>query len=326
MKLSYLKRASLLSLAEMAKISSEDVRIFRQSQCANFLDYSIDADWNKHLNRANFCRQRSCPVCSWLRSVKWRIRIFRGLPQLLRDYSSSDYFFLFLTLTVRNCHFSELRFQCKQLQDSWGRFSRLASFPAIGLLKSLEVSRPKDCFYLEHYLGRFGSKEIRTWRSELELRGFPLRFWSEYFSEEVHPHIHVLMMVSKSYWREGNYLDHSDWVSLWKRSARLDYDPIVDIRSVRSINDGVFEISKYCLKTAHMIDSIGYLISRQLSGLKLLQCGGVFRDYFSQSQLDRIDQDFKLGDEFFQEGVSLSYEWAGDRFHLSQLGNLFWEV
>jgi len=326
LKLDYLKALSVEAAQQLSYIPSEDAHAFRQSKCATYLRYAIEKDtWHTYLNKAYFCKQRTCPVCSWLRSVKWRIRIFRGLPRLLLDFPAFS--FLFLTLTVRNCHFSELRSCVGSMQQSWKRLADLSSFPAVGYLKSLEVARPRDCFWSGHYLGRYGSKQTRVFRQELKQRGFSLGSWSEYFCEEVHPHFHVLMMVRPDYWTSG-YLDHSQWVSLWRRAARLEYDPVVDIRWVKSdqLNSGVLEVSKYCLKSSDMTDRLGCLINRRLHGLKLLYSGGVFADYFSQKALDRVDESLTLGDEYEQDGVPLVYEWNGSAYSMTQLAHLFWKL
>jgi plasmid rolling circle replication initiator protein Rep len=157
MKLNYLKALSLQAAEELRQISTEAVHARRQSKCADYLRYAIERDTLlMHLNKSNFCKQRTCPVCAWLRSTKLRIRFFRGLPRLLDDHPG--YPFILLTLTVRNCNFSELRHVVQEFEKSWNRLTGRVSFPAVGYLKSLEVTRPYDCFYAGHYLGRFGTK------------------------------------------------------------------------------------------------------------------------------------------------------------------------
>ncbi len=326
MKFNYLKTLSVQAAEQLRFISSEGTHAMRQSRCAMYLRYAIDKDtWWMSLNKANFCKQRSCPVCCWLKSAKWRIRIFQGLPRLLVDYPGFP--FLFLTLTVRNCHLSELRSCVRSMQESWHRLAVLPYFPAIGYLKSLEISRPRDCFYSGHYLGRFGKKLINFWQKELKRRGiWEPRLWSQYLCEDVHPHIHVLMMVRPDYWSQENYISHPEWVSLWKRSANLDYQPVVDIRKVQELNSGILEVSKYCLKTSDMVDRLGCLINRQLHGTKLLHSCGAFGDYFSQKVLDKVDRSLVLGNEYTQNGVPCMYEWNGEQYCLTQLGNLRWQL
>lgn len=278
------------------------------------------------LNRASFCQLRTCPVCCWLKSTKWRIRIFQGLPGLLGDYP--NYPFLFLTLTVKNCHFTELRSTLRMMSTAWDRLAHLQCFPAIGFLKSVEIARPYDCFYGGQFIGRMGVSLIKRWIAALkEMGNWNPRLWREYYCEECHPHIHVLMMVSPSYSPESEeYIKHPRWQALWKRAARLDYEPIVDIRKVSKLNNAVLETSKYCLKTSDMVDVLGCLTVRQLHGLRLLSVGGAFNDYFSQASIDAITATNELDNEHWQQGVPCHYEWNGEKYSLVRLAHLEWEI
>jgi len=319
MKLNYLKALSLQAAEELRQISTEAVHARRQSRCADYLRYAIEKDTLlMHLNKSNFCKQRTCPVCAWLRSTKLRIRFFRGLPRLLADHPAHP--FILLTLTIRNCNFSELRHVVQEFEKSWNRLTGRVNFPAVGYLKSLEVTRPYDCFYAGHYLGRFGTKSIKLWQQELKQRGvWKSSLWTERFCEEAHPHVHCLMMVRPNYWTES-YLDQSQWVALWKSAAQLDYQPIVDVRHVKQLDNAIFEVSKYCLKSSDMVDRLGCLINRRLHRLSLVSVGGVFKNYISQAVLDKIDAGLRVGDEYIQEGVPCIYEWDSDRYILSRLG------
>jgi hypothetical protein len=75
-----------------------------------------------------------------------------------------------------------------------------------------------------------------------------------------------------------------------------------------------------------MVDRLGCLINRQLHGTKLLHSCGAFGDYFSQKILDKVDQSLVLGNEHTQDGVPLMYEWNGEQYCLTQLGNLHWQL
>jgi plasmid rolling circle replication initiator protein Rep len=325
MKLNYLKTLSLESCQSLAEIPSEITHAERQFRCAEFLNYAIDPnDFSMALNRANFCKQRSCAVCSWLRSAKLRIKIFRGLPRLLEDYQG--FHFLLLTLTVKNVHFSELRTTIGLMEKAWGRLVKMVDFPAIGSLKTLELTRPRNCYYAGQFVGRMGVKAIARWLSELKHRGMDTSFWAEHFCEEVHPHFHALLLVGADYFHHENYLEHSDWVALWQRAARLDYKPVVDIRKVHQIDNAIFEVSKYCLKSSEMVDVLGCFITRQLHGVRLLSISGAFKDYFSQAAIDAIAATSELGDEHWQEGVPCWYEWDGEKYSLVRLAQLEWEL
>jgi plasmid rolling circle replication initiator protein Rep len=321
-KQQHLKTLSLAACDSLIEIESEAEHAVRQFRCAEFFHYAISPeDLSMRLNRSNFCQLRTCPICCWVKSAKWRIRIFQGLPRLLSDYPDSS--FLFLTLTVRNCHFGQLRSQVRSMEQGWNRLSRLRKFPGLGYFKSLEISRPRDCFYAGQFIGRMGTKMIHKWKAQLRVQpGYCPDLWCEHYCEEVHPHLHILLMIPGDYFEPSNYLDNLAWRSMWRQSARLDYEPIVDIRKVRDLERGIFEVSKYCLKSSDMVDVLGCLTVRQLHDLRLLSIGGAFSSYFSQAAMDAIAESGDMGDEQRQTGVPCHYEWDGNRYRLTRLGSI----
>ncbi len=322
MKQNYLKALSLAACDNLIEIDSEADHAARQFRCAEFFHYAISSDdLSMRLNRSNFCGLRSCPLCCYVKSTKWRIRLFQGFPSLLANYPESS--FLLLTLTVKNCHFAQLRSQVRSMEDGWRRLTHLRRFPGIGYLKSLEVTRPRDCFYAGQFVGRMGSKLAKKWLAHLRTQsGYRSGLWREFPCEEVHPHLHIFLMVDAGYFQPENYLDNFAWRSLWKKAARLDYDPVIDIRKIHDVAGGIFEASKYCVKSQDMVDIIGCLTIRQLHGLRLLSIGGAFNDHFSQSAMDAIAESGDMGDEEKQLGVPCHYEWDGFKYRLTRLGEL----
>lgn len=66
----------------------------------------------------------------------------------------------------------------------------------------------------------------------------------------------VLIVVNKSYFKSKNYLSTEEWVNIWRYYLKVDYDPIVDVRKVKSNNykyKAVAEISKYTVKSKDII-------------------------------------------------------------------------
>jgi plasmid rolling circle replication initiator protein Rep len=323
-KLSFLKSQSILISNHLSQISSEVSKSIQQSKCAIQLKYIIEHETLiQHLEKANWCRQRSCPICNYIKSIKWRIRIFAGLPKLIDKLK--DHHFLFLTLTQKNCHQSDLRLKVKEMEKAWKRFVS-SSFPGIGYLKTLEVTRAYDCFYANEYLGRFGSTLIKKWQSSLKFHNIWIpKLWKQYSSEMVHPHIHCLLLVKPDYFNES-YLDHLDWVINWRLASRLSYNPSVRIKLVKqqNLNDAIFETTKYCFKPFDLgTDRLGAFLPRQLYGLRLISIGGVFKNYFSQKQLDSIDSNLVSGTEFSQSGMmKVTYDWCNEysEYSISKIG------
>jgi plasmid rolling circle replication initiator protein Rep len=85
--------------------------------------------------------------------------------------------------------------------------------------------------------------------------------------EDYHPHIHVIIVVNKSYFGKGinsGYITQKAWREIWQKCAKLDYDPWVDIRMVKEDDNkkesgkityagAVSEVAKYTVKGSQVI-------------------------------------------------------------------------
>lgn len=328
MKLDYLKRISIETAGYMSLIDSEKHRAFRQLNCANNIHYAVAGEnLEMFLNKACFCYLRTCAICWRIKSSKIRNKVFHGVERMLLEYPNLQA--IFLTLTVKNCHQSELRNQINQLQKAWNSFKRASDFPAIGYLKTIEVTRPSDCYYAGIYVGRYGTKMIKKIKNLIT--DFDNKLWYEYFTEEVHPHIHALLIVEHSYF--ANMIDHLGWVARWKLAAKLDYKPVVDVRRVYSesekgLTNAIFEVSKYALKPSDMRGLSGVFILRQLHGLKLFSVGGILKQYIKEATINKIDTTGKSGEEFHQEGFPLEYHWSttNEEYQITKLADMEWEL
>lgn len=160
---------------------------------------------------------------------------------------------LHLTLAVRNCEITSLRDTLKLMNAAWKRITLLKKFPAIGYFKSLEITRGED-----------GS---------------------------AHPHFHILLMVEPKYFG-GNYINQKEWVAIWRKSLRVDYDPTAHIQSVKVVGDNdnileaVKEIAKYTVKGDDLIAEKGWLeeLTRQVHKTRAISLGGVLRQYLSENE------------------------------------------
>jgi len=75
-----------------------------------------------------------------------------------------------------------------------------------------------------------------------------------------------------------------------------------------------------------MTDVLGCLLVRQLHKLRLLAIGGAFNDYLSQASIDAIAATGDLGTEQWQQGIPCWYEWNGQKYDLTRLADMFWEL
>ena len=242
----------------------------RISFCSELLDFKLtpgeEGLLKLKLANARFCRVRTCMVCSWRKSLKWKAKAYESLPKFLIDYPS--YRFLFLTLTVKNCEIVDLRKTIDWMNQSFTRLSRLKDFPGVGWIKSVEVTRG--------------------------IRG------------DAHPHFHVLMCVTTSYFGR-NYLSQKKWVELWKRSLRVDYQPILDVQALKaedSLVGLIAEVIKYQTKPSNLLADREWFIeyTTQMHNTKAISVGGIFRDYFKVLEKEPDDLIGKDNEDEVNEG------------------------
>lgn len=223
----------------------------RISNCANLLNFRLvpndGESYRLRLSSAYFCHARHCVVCQWRRSLRIKARAFKALPNIIRDYPTAR--FLFLTLTVKNCEITKLRETIAYMNRSWQRLSQLKNFPAIGYLRTTEVTRGRD-------------------------------------NISAHPHFHVLLMVRASYFTTG-YIKQTEWVSMWKNSLKADYKPILDVQALKkdaSVTPLLAEICKYSTKpsTVCYVPSKEWFVelTDQLHRTKAMALGGILKLYF----------------------------------------------
>ena len=252
------------------KFEQYATRIDFCSQLLNFKLVLEEGELKLKLDSARFCRVRHCPVCQWRRSLMWKARAYRILPTIVEAYSK--YRWLFLTLTIRNCAIVELRDTLQWMNKSWQRMVQRKKFPAVGWIRSTEVTRDKDGL--------------------------------------AHPHFHCLLLIKPGYFGGRSYIKQKDWVKLWKSCLRVDYDPVVDIRAVRRDNSPVElipEILKYCVKESDLVADCEWFIelTRQMHKMRTVATGGVLKKYLKQLEEepeDLIGRDENKTEEEIDEG------------------------
>lgn len=251
----------------------------RMTNCSEMLNFRLvpNSDsgvYKFKLFSARFCRVRHCPVCQWRRSLMWKAKAYKILPQVLIDYPKARW--LFLTLTVRNCAITDLRETLVWMNKGFKRLSELKSFPGKGYIKTTEVTYGKNP------------------------------------PGSAHPHFHILMMVAPSYFSHG-YLSQAKWVAFWQQSLRIDYKPILDIQTLKpedSLIGLLAEVIKYSVKESDlMFDQEWFLeLTRQLHRTKAIAVGGVLRDYMRELEQEPEDLIGKDNQVETDEG-HLYFEW-----------------
>ena len=156
--------------------------------------------------------------------------------------------FLFLTLTVKNVEGEALNSTISQLTKSFDRLFRRAKVKKnlLGYLRSVEVTHNEN-------------------------------------DNSYHPHIHVLMMVKPNYFsgRGNNYITQKEWSDMWSQSLKVDYAPMVDIRTVKETGKGlrgaVLETAKYPTKPIKLDVENKQVVDDLYNGLYRKRQLGCFR-------------------------------------------------
>lgn len=188
---------------QVAEILSQGYSVHqKQSQRMQVCAQSLEFGWvledvetglvRLKLKSTRFCRVRHCPICQWRRALMWVARFYHAFPKIYANHPEWRY--IMITLTVRNCRVLDLRRTIKTMSEAWKRLTERKVWPAVGFVRSLEVTRGKD-----------GS---------------------------AHPHFHCLLAVKPSYFGK-NYLSTAKWAELWREALRVAYTPICDTRIVK---------------------------------------------------------------------------------------------
>lgn len=213
------------------------------------------------LDNANFCRQRLCPMCQWRRSR----RLYADLSALWERLIADGYNFVHVVLTVRNVCADDLDGTINRMYRNFSRMLHDNAFCHVqGAIRFLEVT--------------------------YNVQG-----------DNYHPHLHVLLVVRKSYFTSRYYISHPLLVSLWRQYMRLDYDPLCHIGKADS--GSIQEVSKYCVKPFDF-DALDWrtellvyeTLDIALHGRRMIQTYGVIRS---------ILRDLKIDLESDEEDVSL---------------------
>lgn len=263
----------------------------RINKCSEWLTFHFKVNETGEvalkLKDARFCRVRHCPVCQWRRSMMWRARFFESIPKVLTDYPKAR--FIFLTLTVKNCSISELKQTIAQMNLAWRRLTDRASFPAIGFVRSLEVTKGYD--------------------------------------QTAHPHFHCILMVPGGYFGGKQYVSQAKWTEMWKSCLRIDYTPVVNVKAIKPdknvittkkldekspIVKAILETIKYSVKEGDLQMDAQWLaeLTTQLHKTRAISVGGILKEYIKEEEPeDLINTEIQEELEEETEIFSITFGW-----------------
>ena len=236
--------------------------------CGNLLEVSVNANNERKLKRANFCKARLCPFCNSRLALKRRANLSCVLHKL---YKTEKQQLLFLTLTVRNCCGDELRQEIKKIFSAWRYMSDknpLFKQSIKGWYRSLEVTHNKE-------------------------------------TDEYHPHLHIVLSVNPEYFTTAYYITQQTWVDMWKSALKINYEPIVHIckeyknKNSKAELDVISEACKYATKSTDYIIPSDLILSakivevydKALRRQRLVAYGGILKSIHEKLKLDESNYD-----------------------------------
>lgn len=271
-----LENLRLVELYEKARIKDinliSDSRLFDLRHCADTLTFLENAEGERKLKFANFCRIRLCPMCQWRRSLKMFAQVQAITNEILKQDKSIR--FIFGTFTIKNVDAQNLEACIQNLNKKFRYLTdqNKTFAPAKKLKKNL--------------LGYFKAMEI-TYNSK---------------EKTYHPHIHAIFAVKSTFFKDKeNYMTKKEWIMLWQKALGVDYSPQIDIKAIKNTSKAVAEVAKYPVKTAPVLklnndEAVEVLKTLTLSLRKkrFVSFGGIFKTVKQQLKLQDVETDEDL--------------------------------
>lgn len=242
----------------------------RIAYCGSLLEFRKYTGSNLKLHNANFCKVRLCPMCAWRRSIRTYSQVSKVMNEVQGKYR-----FLFLTLTCKNVIDEDLNSQIDILFHAFNKLSERKPF----------------------------KKSIKGWFRALEVT-------HNIDLDTYHPHFHIILVVSKSYFTDkAYYISQEKWTAIWKSCLKCSYTPIVDIRTFKSNNSmllgkSIAETAKYTVKSNDYIvkdvegkideektDRSVWYLDGALSRRRLIAYGGILKDIHKRLNLKNDDEE-----------------------------------
>ena len=265
-------------------MEDKNLKLDRLKECGNFIKFQASEDKTKFiLSGGNFCNNRFCPFCSWLKAKK---TAFELLELIIVVEYTEKLAFIFITLTVPNVPRESLREEIENFNKSFKRLFQTEEFKAFnkGFIRKLEVTYNKK-------------------------------------RNDYHPHFHLIVAVNKSYFKSRDYMSKRRLLELWQRATRNPNITQVDIKPCRMDTiKQVMELATYSAKQGELYSS-KEVFDGFYEGLfrkKLLVYNGIFKEYKKKLENGEIDpaQVIELN-QLLEEATKEFYlQWEKDNYLL----------
>ena len=177
--------------------------------------------------------------------------------------------FVFVSLTVRNVKGEELSRTITQLSKGYTRMMKTSLFSGVaGYVRSIEVTTNGQTY---------------------------------------HPHIHAIVIMPPEYSPiHEDYIPWQELIKAWRKAARLDTDPDIDIRFLRPTRAGqrtYIETIKYSLKPAPLKPAELEDVYYALKGRHLISFGGILANLRKAMSDDVLTDQAESTDKWIAQTV-----------------------
>lgn len=301
------KKAAKETAAKMDAIG-EKIRAIRMRNCAEIVNGKVCEHCGQmHVQYANLCRDRFCPVCKWRLSMKRFTTMYQIVTGLRQRYPEASW--QFVTLTCQNCAPQDLPEVMDEMQRCWN---------SIASARKLK-------------------KKVAGWARSTE-------FTYNEVTGELHPHYHVLVMY-KELEEPDDYIIQRWIKSLHRKTSILAQEEhtieftVKDEKEIgwdvdqnpedTAVIEAVLETYKYTTRdkdVENMPLGVFRMMVDVLQNRRLVAFGGVIKEYAKEMELDRLEdadeRDSEEEDEEMERCVKCGYshlvevigKWAGDSY------------
>lgn len=227
--------------------------------CGTYLEFYSDKKIeNKKLNKANFCKNRFCPMCAWRKARKDALQV-AILMQYLKQEKGLE--FVMMTLTAPNVPGENLKNEITRYNKNFKKLIERKELKKIsyGYMRKLEV----------------------TYNQE---------------RDDFHPHFHVIIAVNKNYFTNRDYISKKRLLVMWQNAMNDDTITQVDIRKISADdNKAISEIAKYTAKDSDYMTSqdVFDYFYKALKNRQVVTYGGAFKEalvLFKNGELDKYKE------------------------------------
>lgn len=263
-------------------MEDKNLKLDRLKECGNFIKFQSSEDKTKFiLAGGNFCNNRFCPFCSWLKAKRTAFELLELIKVV--EYTEK-LAFIFITLTVPNVSREKLREEIECFNKSFKRLFETKEFKAFnkGFVRKLEI----------------------TYNEE---------------RNDYHPHFHLVVAVNKSYFTSRDYMSKRRLLELWQRATRNPNITQVDIKPCRMDTiKQVMELATYSAKQGDLYSS-KEVFDGFYEGLfrkKLLVYNGIFKEYKKKIDIGEVDptQVIELNQLLEETTKEFYLQWEKDNY------------